>query len=71
MKAGRGGAQKPRGEKRNRERRGRREVGRVGEGHRKAMEDEEETEDKEGQNLWGSQQSVWRRAEKWFWLMGP
>lgn len=46
-------------------------MGRVGEGHRKAMEDAEEAEDKEGQNLWGSQQHVWRRAEKWFWLMGP
>lgn len=30
-------------------------MGRAGEGHRKAMEDAEEAEDKEGQNLWGSQ----------------
>lgn len=35
------------------------------------MEGKEEAEDKAGRNLWGPQQSVRRRAEKWFWLMGP
>lgn len=47
-------------------------MGRGGGGNRKATtEDQEEAEDKEGPNLWGPQQSVWRSAEKWFWLMGP